>query len=483
MASGGEGNKVTAAPGKNLKGGILLAGGSVTVALCSFLRNIIIARLISVEDFGISATFAITVTLLEMSSNLAVDRLLVQAPDGDDPRLQAAAQAFQVALGALGAIILFFAADPIAALFGVPQATWAFRALALVPMIRGLSHLDMARVQREMRFGPSVWVEAGPQVLVTLLAVPLGVYLGDYRAMLWVVLIQSASYTLFSHLVAHRPYSLAVDKALARRIVGFGWPLLLNGFLMFGIFQGDRAIVGAAFDMDHLGWFSAAFAITLAPTVVVAKVCYNFFLPQLSPLQGDAELFHRRSMVVIQICLLAGVAVAVGFATAGPAMLTLLYGERYGAGVAVISLLGLMQGVRVARVGATIVAIAKGETRIPLYVNIVRTLGLALSILAVWFGFGIYGVVISALIGEALAVIASLMLVRWKLNVRVVENPWPWLVALVVTSGTYLLAGEFTAMGNPWLEIPAGIVITLAVCGFCLLTMPETRMWLRRKDS
>ena len=61
MASGGEGNKVTAAPGENLKGGILLTGGSVTVALCSFLRNIIIARLISVEDFGISATFAITV--------------------------------------------------------------------------------------------------------------------------------------------------------------------------------------------------------------------------------------------------------------------------------------------------------------------------------------------------------------------------------------------------------------------------------------
>ena len=222
MASGGEGNKVTAAPGENLKSGILLTGGSVTVALCSFLRNIIIARLISVEDFGISATFAITVTLLEMSSNLAVDRLLVQAPDGDDPRLQATAQAFQVALGALGAIILFLAAGPIAALFGVPQATWAFRALALVPMIRGLSHLDMARVQREMRFGPSVLVETGPQVLVTLLAIPLGVYLGDYRAMLWVVLIQSASYTLFSHLVAHRPYSLAVDKALARRIVGFG---------------------------------------------------------------------------------------------------------------------------------------------------------------------------------------------------------------------------------------------------------------------
>jgi len=39
---------------KYLKGGLLLSGGSVLSAGCSFARNIIIARLISVEDFGIA---------------------------------------------------------------------------------------------------------------------------------------------------------------------------------------------------------------------------------------------------------------------------------------------------------------------------------------------------------------------------------------------------------------------------------------------
>src|SRR6056297_3280145 len=90
-----------------LKGGLLLSGGSMLSAGCSFARNIIIARLISVEDFGIAATFALTMSLIEMASNLALDRLLVQAPDGDSPHMLATGHAFQVFRGVLSAIALF----------------------------------------------------------------------------------------------------------------------------------------------------------------------------------------------------------------------------------------------------------------------------------------------------------------------------------------------------------------------------------------
>ena len=65
----------------------------------SFVRNIIVARLISPQDFGIAATFAITMSLLEMISDLAADRLIIQAKDGEDPQLQATAQLWQFTRG------------------------------------------------------------------------------------------------------------------------------------------------------------------------------------------------------------------------------------------------------------------------------------------------------------------------------------------------------------------------------------------------
>src|SRR5690606_23993576 len=172
-----------------IKGGLLLGGGNASIALLGLLRNVLIARMISVEDFGIAATFAITMAAVEMTSNIAIDRLIVQARDGDRPRFQATAQAFQAARGVLAAMLLYLLAEPIAALFGVPHVVWAYQAMALMPLLRGLVHLDMYRVQRDMRFRPSVTVEVSAQLLATLAAIPLAMQLGDWRAMLYALLL------------------------------------------------------------------------------------------------------------------------------------------------------------------------------------------------------------------------------------------------------------------------------------------------------
>src|SRR5688572_29789660 len=109
-----------------IKGGLILSLSSTVSALTSFARNIIVARMISVEDFGIAALFALSMSIVEMLSNLGVDRMLVQDRHGDSERMQSTAHAFQVARGFMSATILFFVAPLIADFFGIPQVAWAF---------------------------------------------------------------------------------------------------------------------------------------------------------------------------------------------------------------------------------------------------------------------------------------------------------------------------------------------------------------------
>ena len=85
--------------------------GQVVGRSFSFIRNIIIARLISPNDFGIAATFVITVSLLEMISDLAAHRLLVQAKDGNEERFQETAHLLMVVRGAVNAVLLFLLAS------------------------------------------------------------------------------------------------------------------------------------------------------------------------------------------------------------------------------------------------------------------------------------------------------------------------------------------------------------------------------------
>ncbi|MBX3177318.1 MAG: oligosaccharide flippase family protein [Candidatus Hydrogenedentes bacterium] len=383
----------------------MLLGGQALGQACSFARNVVVARLLTPEDFGIAATFVIAVSLFEMISNLAVDRLLVQAEDGDDPDFQATAHAFQVVRGIGMALFLFLLAWPFSRLFGIPQALWAFQFVALVPLLRGFMHLDPKRLQRTFGFGADVATELLPQILLVLAAWPFVWWFEDYSAMLWLLVFQAVVMVVVSHALAKRSYGWNWDRNYIRRMVAFGWPLLFNGLLMFLVFQGDRMIVGAAYDMTQLGVYSVAFTTTFVPTMVITKVASALLLPLLSRVQTDIRSFMEYyALSVCALCLI-GVAFSTGFVLLGQQVVVLTFGERYGAVGSFIGWLGVMQMIRVLRVGPTIASMAWGDTRMPLVSNFGR---ISVIPLAIWLGLTgkpLMWVVIAGCLGELVALL------------------------------------------------------------------------------
>ena len=172
--------------------------------------------------------------------------------------------------------------------------------------MRGFLHLDIYRAQRAMNFRPVAITEVSAYLLSTALGVWLALELRDYRAMLYALLAQQALLTLVSHLAAKRGYRLGWDRALVGRAFAFGWPLLLNGALMFGIFQGDRMIVASEIGLVELGWFSAAFTLALTPSLLAARTLQSFALPQLSKAQEDPAAFAPRAAARARVATSAG---------------------------------------------------------------------------------------------------------------------------------------------------------------------------------
>lgn len=460
-----------------LKTGFFLGVSNAAIALFSLIRNILIARLVGVEDFGIASTFAITMALIEMTGNLALDRLLVQARDGDGTILQSTAQALQAMRGALGAVALFLTAGLIASLFGIPEVTWAYQLLALVPLMRGLAHLDMFRLQREMRFGRSIIVDFASIAISTLVAVPLTLWLNDYRAMLYVILLHQALYLALSHLVAERGYRWGWDATVARRAIIFGWPLLLNGLLMFGIFQSDRIIVGSLIGMKELGWFSAAFALTLSPTFVIGKTLNSFFLPQLSKIQDDSEKFLHLYLVSVQAMLLSSAIYLLFFSIAGPYFFTLFYGQKYESVASLIVLLAVMQSMRIGKSGPAIVATAKTETMNPLIANLIRVTTIPIAFFAVKNGAGLVSVVEIAIIGETLALIASIYMLRSRLQLPIGSLMQP--VAIYILMLGLVALGNFLFYTTPYDLGVKRILFSLPFFALLVWSMQDFRLWVR----
>ena len=409
---------------KLLKGGAVLGLSQVVGQVCSLGRNIIIARLVSPADFGISAIFVMVVTFLEMVSNLSLDRLLVQAKDGNNVKFQQVAQFLQAFRGCAIFIVLFVLAEFIADLFSIAEAAGAFRVLAFIPLFNGFCHLDPKRMERDLQFWPGASVELVSQVLVFLLAWPVGLWFGDYRAMLALLLVKTIVLMIGTQFVSERKYRWSKNKTYIKRFVKFGWPLLVNGLLLFAIMQGDRFIIGAAkkmfgagYDMADVGLYSAALMLAMVPSLMLSKISSSLFLPLLAELQDCPAEFQEKTCLfaeglAVVASMLGGILLLVG-----DKLLPFVYGEQYNTAGTIMGWLSVVWAVRLMRMLPSSIAMAKGKTTILMKTNFVRILAVAGFLYVVANEMDIVWIAIISLIGEIAAYCFSLVLIKSNVGI------------------------------------------------------------------
>lgn len=456
-----------------ISSGTLLASSQIVTQCLRFARNVILARILSPADFGVAATFWITTGFLATISQLGFEQMLIRDKDGDVERVGATGQSLLALRGILIGAVIFLLAGPIMLLFGSPEASEAFRWIALSSVLGGLVHRDTIRLQRHMRFGPSIIAQLGPDLIVTMLAWPIAVWLKDYRAFVVFALLQSLLAIVASHLVAERSFRFGWDRTVVLKYLRFGWPLLLNSLLMFLVMQGDRMVLAQSYSKAELGLYSVAVGLAMTPGGMLMGLGAQLMLPTLAKSQGDRVQFNKYyQMYTIGLGAMAA-AMGILFILTGPALISLIYGAKYDAAGSVIGWLGVMQCIRLMRVAPTTAALALGDSKNSLFANVVRQSGLGLALLASVFSMPMIWIAASGVVGEILSVAMS---VAWTRRTHGLP-----LRTFVISAAIVVLSFGLAALSLPWLVENGWIVLvvgstTLAV-GASLCVLISSNVW------
>ena len=365
-----------------IRSGMIVLIANIVEVLTVLVRNIILARLLPVEEFGLAATFAILMTMVETLQNVGLNRLVVQHPDVDDARLLAGLHGAQILVSAAASGLLMLFAWPFSLAMGTAGLAPAYLALSLVPMVNAFTHLDVFRVQRHGRFGP--------QALRALLSQPIGLlavfpgywWFGDHRAALVAIIAQQAAAAALTHIAVTTPYRIRFDAAIWRTVAAFGWPLVASGLLMFLILNGDRMIVLNQFGAAALGWFSAATMLTLTPANLVAKSLQTVALPPLVRAGTDGRRFQALYDACVGATAWIAMAMVGGTWLLGAPILIFLFGPRYLPASTFLVALACMNAMRLFRAVPATAAMARGDPRNSLYTNLVRVIGVPLAFVA-----------------------------------------------------------------------------------------------------
>lgn len=455
--------------------GALLMSGFAASQIMSFGRNAMLGHMLSKGDFGVAAILTLLLQLLDSLTDLGVDRLIVQAPDGDKPRFVATNHTALVLRGLLIGAILFSAAGPIAQFFAVPDAAAAIAAIALVPLIKGFQHLDARRAQRGLNNRPFLWIEVAPQAVALALTWPIVTHVPGFSAVVWLSLAQAVTTLIVSHAVAERPYAVAFDRPILGRLIKFGWPIWLSAFPLIAVYQGDRIVIGHFVGIEELAGYSAAFMVAMVPGLIAAKVGQSLMLPVFSAARDDAAMLSRRFAAMTEATTIVA---AVYLATAmllGGTILQIAFGPNYAGLGGVMAWLAAMWSVRMLQAVPGMVLLATGETKPFLVAGFIRAAALVPATWVAVLGYGLEAIAAVGFAGE----VASLAYISWRMDMQakglsgVFARRVAFLVPAALTAGLALVvtaapaAIEFRGLG---------LVVALAVIAIvAATTLPETR--------
>lgn len=429
--------------------GMLLFGGMGLAQLLSFARNAILGHTLSPHDFGVAASITLLLQTVETLSDLGHDRLIVQAQDGDSAKFLATTHTVSVVRGVLLALVLYALAPLAARFFAVAEAGPAFALVALVPLIKGLIHLDCRRAQRHLDNRPQMLVETVPQAIALAMTVPVLARFPGFEAVVVLAIIQACAGTIVARYLASSPYRLGFDADIARRLVVFGWPILLSALPLAAVYQGDRAIIGRLAGMEPLAAYSAAFMMTMVPGLLAARVGHSLMLPIFSStLRDGRKISSRFALLAEATTLLAALYLAL-FIVAGGQLLPLAFGSAYSGYDSLIAVLAGMWALRMVQAVPGMALMAAGQTKPFLIAGLIRAAALPGALYAALNDAPLWVIAAAGCAGE----FASLLYVSVRL-----EQMQQGLAAIVLKRSLFLV--PVAVLGYVIAQLGTGLVWT-----------------------
>ncbi len=394
---------------KIAKGGLQVALGTIGQQVLQFIRSAVIARMLPTEQFGIALTFLTVLAALEAFTELGLELFIIRAKDVEDETLQQTAHTFSIIRGIIASIAMFLLAYPIALLFDVPQAAWAYRWLALAPLVRTLLHLDYLRFQRYYRYWPSTVITFISFLIGTVVSIAGAYWLKDSIAIVIGAISQVVALVIGSHLVAERRYALAYVKQHAQSIYQFGMPMLFNASVLFALYQGDRVAIASLIGVRELVTYGTVAILTSAVSALVMRVTGALYLPLLAEFSPDTPIYRERYAACGVVAALSAILTTVPFAFIGVELTHLAFGSKADPTELLVIFLACQGGLKVVRNWTQQAFIATAQLFALVLSNLASATGLVLAFFAVKFGFGLEGVALSVVLSEVLAAVVSIV--------------------------------------------------------------------------
>lgn len=313
---------------KTVKGVAWSAIDNVSKIGVSFIVNIILARLLTPEDYGVIGLLMVFVSIFNVFVDGGFTNAIIRKENVTDEDYSTAFYT-NMFISVCMTFLLFISAPYIAEFFNNCELTLYTRAISFIIIINALCIVQRTRLTRAIDFKTQTKVT----LLATLLSGILGIYMAYTGYGVWSLIAQQLSLSFFNALLLWflnkwRPL-FAFSRSSFTEMWSFGWKLTVSGLLDVAWRDIYQIVIGRFYTPSSLGLYTRAkqfpdlFSQNI--TTVVQRVSY----PVLSSVQQDKVRLKMAYKRIIKTTMLPTFVLVIGLAASSKSLVLCLLGEKW----------------------------------------------------------------------------------------------------------------------------------------------------------
>lgn len=294
----------------------------------TFLVGLVLARLLTPEDFGLIGIILIFVSVFNSIVDSGFSNALIRKKDATDKDFNTVFVC-NLCISVVLCVTLYLSAPTISHFFSRPPLTNLLRAMSAIIIINALAIIQRTILMKEIDFKTQTKIS----LISSISSAAVGLCLAFAGFGVWALVGQQFARqglnTVFLWIYARWYPRLQFSLESFKELFGFGWKLLVSGLIDTVWREIYQVVIGKCYAPATLGQYSRAqqfgsiFSSNL--TTIVQRVSY----PVLSSIQDDKARLKEGYKRIIKISMLPTFILMLGMAGCAKSMTIVLVGPQW----------------------------------------------------------------------------------------------------------------------------------------------------------
>lgn len=327
------------------------AGSSLMTQVLAIVRSVIIARLLTPEDFGLFGMVMTVVGAAGALTSFGFDMSVIVKRQEDNSELRRAlntAWTAELVRRLLISIALLLVVYPVARFYQEPLLLQIMPVIAITPFIQGFQNIGLVLWRKGLNFKPLIVYEQVSSIITTAVAIVFALVLRNYWALVLIQLIGAVISVVLSYIFnSYRP-RLQLDRRLLSESLSFGKHLFFISVMTYATTTADNVMVGRLVGPAELGSYQLVYGVAVGiPIAILMSVTTSVMIPAYAELRdGSAQAIGSvvNRVLAVGAALLTLMLLPLGLFAAE--FVSVVYGAQWLAAIPLLQVLVLLGFVR-----------------------------------------------------------------------------------------------------------------------------------------